>query len=58
MTDLYAAWLERAGVQIPRRADGSAAVPIEISPLAALNASELRDLPAGPLARPFLLESP
>jgi len=40
-SDLAADWLERAGVRVPRRADGSAAVPLEISPLFALDAEEL-----------------
>ena len=40
-SDLAADWLERAGVAVPRKADGSAAVPLEISPLFALDAEEL-----------------
>lgn len=34
-------WLEKAGAQVPRRTDGNAAVPLEISPLFALDAQEL-----------------
>jgi UDP-N-acetylglucosamine/UDP-N-acetylgalactosamine diphosphorylase len=40
-SDLAADWLERAGVKVPRRPDGSAAVPLEVSPLYALDAEEL-----------------
>lgn len=36
-----ARWLERAGVQIPRRSDGSPDCVIEISPLTALDADDL-----------------
>ena len=35
-------WLERAGVSVPRRPDHNVAVPLEISPLFALDADELR----------------
>ena len=38
MSNLAADWLEKAGVQVPRQADGNAAVPLEISPLYALDA--------------------
>jgi UDP-N-acetylglucosamine/UDP-N-acetylgalactosamine diphosphorylase len=41
MSDLAAKWLNAAGVAVPRRPDGSAAVPLEISPLFALDAEEL-----------------
>src|SRR5262249_4442543 len=41
ISDLAADWLTRAGVAVPRRPDGSAAVPLEISPLFALEAEEL-----------------
>jgi UDP-N-acetylglucosamine/UDP-N-acetylgalactosamine diphosphorylase len=41
MTDLAADWLTKAGVNVPRRADGSPAFPLEISPLFALDAEEL-----------------
>jgi UDP-N-acetylglucosamine/UDP-N-acetylgalactosamine diphosphorylase len=40
-SDLFADWLERAGVKVPRRADGSAAVALEVSPLFAPDAEEL-----------------
>jgi UDP-N-acetylglucosamine/UDP-N-acetylgalactosamine diphosphorylase len=42
ISDLAGAWLEQAGVAVPRRADGSTAVPLEISPLYALDAEELK----------------
>jgi UDP-N-acetylglucosamine/UDP-N-acetylgalactosamine diphosphorylase len=42
MSDLYAGWLEHAGAAIPRRADGSVPFGIEISPLYALDAAELK----------------
>jgi UDP-N-acetylglucosamine/UDP-N-acetylgalactosamine diphosphorylase len=41
MSNLAGSWLERAGVAVPRRADGAVAVPLEISPLYALDAEEL-----------------
>jgi UDP-N-acetylglucosamine/UDP-N-acetylgalactosamine diphosphorylase len=41
MSNLAAEWLERAGVEVPRKANGDAAVPLEISPLYALDADEL-----------------
>ncbi len=41
MSNLAADWLERAGVKVPRRDNGDAAVPLEISPLYALDAEEL-----------------
>jgi UDP-N-acetylglucosamine/UDP-N-acetylgalactosamine diphosphorylase len=40
-SDLAADWLGRAGVKVPRKADRSAAVPLEVSPLFALDAEEL-----------------
>jgi UDP-N-acetylglucosamine/UDP-N-acetylgalactosamine diphosphorylase len=40
-SDLFADWLTRAGVTVPRRADGSASVPLEVSPLYALDEEEL-----------------
>jgi UDP-N-acetylglucosamine/UDP-N-acetylgalactosamine diphosphorylase len=42
MSALYADWLDRAGVKIPRDRDGFPLHPIEISPLVALDAEELR----------------
>ncbi|MBX6315049.1 MAG: UTP--glucose-1-phosphate uridylyltransferase [Isosphaeraceae bacterium] len=48
MSDLFAGWLEGAGVQVPRRPDGSVPFGIEISPLFALDAAELKaKLPPG-----------
>jgi UDP-N-acetylglucosamine/UDP-N-acetylgalactosamine diphosphorylase len=41
ISDLATDWLARAGVQVPRRPDGSAAVALEISPLFALDPEEL-----------------
>lgn len=41
LCNLTADWLERAGVRVPRQSDGNAAVPLEISPLYALDAIEL-----------------
>ena len=41
ISDLAADWLEAAGVKVPRKPDGDAAVPLEISPLFALDAEEL-----------------
>jgi UDP-N-acetylglucosamine/UDP-N-acetylgalactosamine diphosphorylase len=41
LSNLAADWLEYAGVPVPRRPDGSAAVPLEISPLFARNPEEL-----------------
>ncbi len=59
MSNLFAGWLEQAGLRVARRGDGSAAVPIEISPLVALDAGELRDrltrTEAG--TEPFLLDA-
>ena len=40
---LYAGWLEDAGARVPRDCAGSPAGPIEISPLFALDAAELRE---------------
>jgi UDP-N-acetylglucosamine/UDP-N-acetylgalactosamine diphosphorylase len=42
LSDLHAGWLEYAGARIPRRGDGSVPFGIEISPLFALDAAELR----------------
>jgi UDP-N-acetylglucosamine/UDP-N-acetylgalactosamine diphosphorylase len=41
MSNLAADWLERAGVRVPRDATGNVAVPLEISPLYALDPEEL-----------------
>ncbi len=43
-SDLYGTWLERAGVTIPRRADGHVDAAIEISPLTASIASDLQGM--------------
>jgi UDP-N-acetylglucosamine/UDP-N-acetylgalactosamine diphosphorylase len=42
LSNLAGDWLERAGVRVPRLANGDVAVPLEISPLFALDADELR----------------
>jgi UDP-N-acetylglucosamine/UDP-N-acetylgalactosamine diphosphorylase len=42
LSNQAADWLEKAGVAVPRRENGDAAVPLEISPLFALDAQELR----------------
>jgi UDP-N-acetylglucosamine/UDP-N-acetylgalactosamine diphosphorylase len=42
MTELYADWLETAGARVARRADGTVAFDLEISPLFALDAAELK----------------
>jgi UDP-N-acetylglucosamine/UDP-N-acetylgalactosamine diphosphorylase len=57
--NLFAGWLNRAGVEVARGSDQSAAVPLEISPLFALDAEELRDRLSieGPVTEPFLLEA-
>ena len=54
MSDLFADWLERAGAKVPRRADGSAAYGLEISPLYALDAAELK----AKLEPGFVVEGP
>jgi UDP-N-acetylglucosamine/UDP-N-acetylgalactosamine diphosphorylase len=41
LTNLAADWLTRGGIQVQRRTDGEPAVPLEISPLFALDAEEL-----------------
>lgn len=41
ISNLAAAWLEKAGVKVPRTAEGNAAHALEISPLHALDAEEL-----------------
>ena len=42
MSDQFANWLEQAGAVIPRRPDGTVPFGIEISPLFALDAAELK----------------
>lgn len=49
MTRKAASWLNAAGIEYPRTATGAAAVPLEISPLAALDAEEFaRRFAGGP----------
>ncbi|MEO6811485.1 MAG: UTP--glucose-1-phosphate uridylyltransferase [Isosphaeraceae bacterium] len=57
MSNLFAGWLEGAGATVTRRPDGSVPFGIEISPLYALDAAELkRKLPPGMIVeRPLLL---
>ncbi len=56
MSDQFADWLEAAGARVDRRGDGTVPFGIEISPLYALDASELKAklapglVVAGPLA--------
>ena len=48
MSELYASWLESAGAHVTRRRDGSIPFDIEISPLFALDAVELKSkIPPG-----------
>jgi UDP-N-acetylglucosamine/UDP-N-acetylgalactosamine diphosphorylase len=54
LSDLFAGWLEQAGATVPRRADGSVPFGIEISPLFALDAAELR----GKIATGMVVEEP
>ncbi|MDG3002598.1 UDPGP type 1 family protein [Paludisphaera mucosa] len=42
MSDLFGGWLEQAGAVVPRRGDGTVPFAIEISPLFALDAHELK----------------
>jgi len=42
MSDQFGNWLEQAGAVVPRRPDGSVPFAIEISPLFALDATELK----------------
>jgi UDP-N-acetylglucosamine/UDP-N-acetylgalactosamine diphosphorylase len=41
MSNLAGDWLEKAGIAVPRQPNGDTAVPVEISPLYALDAEEL-----------------
>ena len=54
----YARWLEAAGVAVERGPEGEPAEPVEVSPLAALSAGEVRGRLAGGgrLPRPIYLE--
>ncbi len=60
LSNLFAEWLNRCGVEAARRPDGAAAMPIEISPLFALDGEELRDQLdiEGPVTEPLLLPLP
>ena len=42
LSAVYAGWLEEAGVAVPRGDDGEPVQPVEISPLRALDAADLR----------------
>jgi len=42
MSDLFADWLEQAGARVARRPDGSVPFGLEVSPLLALDAAELK----------------
>ncbi len=42
LSNLYAGWLKQAGARLPFKDDGDVAIPIEISPLYALDADELK----------------
>jgi UDP-N-acetylglucosamine/UDP-N-acetylgalactosamine diphosphorylase len=54
ISNLAGDWLEKAGIQVPRGADGSVSVPLEISPLSALDADEL----ANKVDRSLKIEGP
>lgn len=53
MTRRAARWLEAAGVRVPRRSDGEPTVPIEISPLRAMDAGDLQRCPPSAAALAF-----
>ncbi len=57
MSDQFGNWLEQAGATVPRRPDGSVPFGIEISPLFALDASELKSKiePGMVVERPIFL---
>jgi len=42
MSNVFGTWLEQAGATVPRLPSGDVAVPLEISPLFALDADALR----------------
>ena len=54
LSNLAADWLEKAGVKVPRKAGDNAAVPLEVSPLYALDADEL----AGKVDRAVQIKGP
>lgn len=58
LSEMFAGWLEACGISPRRHADGTLAVPIEISPLYAMSADELQaKLPPGlDTEREILLE--
>ena len=41
MSNLAGDWLEKSSIAVPRQPNGDTAVPLEISPLYALDAEEL-----------------
>jgi UDP-N-acetylglucosamine/UDP-N-acetylgalactosamine diphosphorylase len=57
MSDQFGNWLEQAGAVVPRRPDGSVPFGIEISPLFALDATELKSKiePGMTIERPIYL---
>jgi UDP-N-acetylglucosamine/UDP-N-acetylgalactosamine diphosphorylase len=57
LSNVAAGWLAKAGVDVPRRACGAAAVPLEICPLFALDADELarKIVPRMTVAAPLYL---
>ena len=57
MSDQFGNWLEQAGAVVPRRPDGSVPFGIEISPLFALDATELKSKiePGMVIERPIYL---
>jgi UDP-N-acetylglucosamine/UDP-N-acetylgalactosamine diphosphorylase len=54
LSNLAADWLEAAGVEVPRDREGNAAVPLEVSPLYALDAEEM----AGRVGRGLRIDGP
>jgi UDP-N-acetylglucosamine/UDP-N-acetylgalactosamine diphosphorylase len=58
MSDQFGNWLEQAGATVPRRPDGSVPFAIEISPLFALDAGELKSKiePGMVVERPIFLK--
>ena len=60
LMELFAAWLEEAGVRVPRNEEGSLAVKLEISPLYALDREEaIKKVPSGlTITGDLLLQGP
>jgi UDP-N-acetylglucosamine/UDP-N-acetylgalactosamine diphosphorylase len=54
ISNLAGDWLSKAGVNVPRKPDGNVSVPLEVSPLYALNAEEL----AGKVDRSLRVQGP